>query len=175
MKAFDENHLGALATLVAFGLIVLLLLVSSCGSDSSTNPPTNSKSCLAGGGRSTGTEEFRGGPRDSGPNDSIPNVSPDTIPSTKYVPLFFGEVSCQIITENSVITNDTDWKQFWDRAMSCSFWWKPRGGSPLGDSVISDSVWFPPDTVWFDPPEVDFSRDVVVAITVEPDLPGGEV
>jgi len=169
MKALNENRPGVLATLIAFGLIVPLLMISGCGSDSSTNPPSNSKSYLAGGGRNTGADEFRGGPRDSGPNDSIPNVPPDTMPGTKYLPLFSGEVSCQVITENSVITNETDWTQFWDRAISCSFWWKPRGGSPRGDSVISDSVWFPPDSVRPDPPEVDFSRDVVVAITVEPD------
>jgi hypothetical protein len=169
MKAINRGSSGVLAIMVAFGLIVLLLLLSGCSSDSSTNPPAKNKSYLAGGGRNTGTDEFRGGPGDSGPNDSIPNVPPDSIPVTQYLPVFFGELSCQVIADNLVITNKADWKQFWDSAMSCSFWWKPRGGSPQGDSVVSDSGWFPPDSIRPDPPEVDFTRDVVVAITVEPD------
>ena len=174
MKAVKQNHLGVLATVAALGLIVPLLLISSCGSDSSTNPRTNSKAYLAGGGRSTGTDEFRGGPRDSGPNDSIPNVPPDTMPGTKYAPIFSGEASCQIITENSVITNEADWKQFWDRVTECSPWGRFSGHSPRGDSAIFDSIPVPPDSGKYGPPPVDFSRDVVVAVTVEFDSAWGK-
>ena len=174
MKAISENHPGVLATLVAFGLIFPLLLISSCGGDSSNNPVKNGKTYLAGGGRFNDTDEFRGGPGGSGPNDTIPNVPPDTMPSTKYQTLFSGEVGCQVITENSVITNKADWEQFWDRAISCSFGWQHRGGFPLGDSGITDSVWFPPDSVMPAPPEVDFSRDVVVAMIVDPDSARGK-
>jgi hypothetical protein len=140
-----------------------LTLVVSCSDDPSTRPTDNGPAHLAGGGRDRGDDPFAGGPEGSGP------TRPDfDYPDPSIVPLFYSEVDCQNSPSQRLIANETEWQAWWDAANACL----GLGGGPNpGRPPDGD-----PDSIFPEPggmPPVDFEKDVVLVISLEPDTSFG--
>jgi hypothetical protein len=164
------RRLALLPFLVPFVLIGL-----HCSNDSPTSTPHDSFQALAGGGRGEDNDPFTGGPNGSGPNEGGPGI-PDIDPGYGYRPIVFLDVACGEAPAQVVIEDSTAWRAWWEANVSCDSAGAPgvlartmaRHGSR---GALSDSGWVDPDSS--DPgdpwalPYVDFSTDVVVAITLE--------
>ncbi|MEW5700943.1 MAG: hypothetical protein AB1792_01760 [Candidatus Zixiibacteriota bacterium] len=98
---------------------VALALIAGC-SGSNPTKPHNQYTPLAGGGRQSGDDPFRGGPGESGPENPIF----DSL--VGFVPIFYSDIDCANQPAQRVIDNETDWKVWWEATNSC-LWRGPMG------------------------------------------------
>jgi len=98
-------------------LLAFLALLAGC-SDSGTNPENEQVGHLAGSGRSNDTDDFSGGPADSGPNDSLLNQSYPDLPQ-QYYPLFTFCVTCEELANHQIIDDQTDWEESLNVIVDC--------------------------------------------------------
>jgi hypothetical protein len=121
---------------------------------------------LAGGGRSGDADPFYGGPRGSGPNESVPG-GPDFDPSSGLRPIVFLDPACSGVKSTVVIEDSTAWRLWWEANTGCG--WGPDGSGEIPrPGAEGDSGWVDPDsTDPGGPPPIDFATGVVIAITLE--------
>jgi hypothetical protein len=151
-------------------LILGLSVPLGCSDDQSTKPSGNESRFLAGGGRQADSDPFAGGAEGSGPGR--PDFDP---PNPGYMPLFYSDVDCQENPSQRVIADRNDWQAWWTAAIDCLDRGDvpPRPVSPPDGGVSADSGTVVPDTL-IDPypaeaPDVDFTSNVVLTISLPPD------
>lgn len=151
-----------------------LLLLAACSSDKPTQPGSVTKDHVAGGGRETGNDPFKGGPRDSGPGQSGYGEF------NGYSPLFYSDIACGETPKTVVITNQADWQAWWTNAVSClpkfdSTWpWFDPGPVPA-DSNHGTIGWpsGPINPYGPDAPMINFDTSTIIAVSIEQDQAPG--
>jgi hypothetical protein len=144
-------------TLLLLPLVAPFLLIGlNCSQDDSPTQTHDALNAIAGGGRGADDDPFNCGPDGSGPNEAIPG-GPDFDPSQGLRPLVYLDDACGDAPATVVIQDTTAWRAWWEANVDCG-----------GRALPADSGWVDPDSVpaW-DLPYVDFTNDVVVAITLE--------
>ena len=177
--------------------LALLLFAAGCASDGPGGPSNGGTERLAGGGRASDNDAFRGGAQGSGPTQPEDPAHPE--PNPGFLPLFFSDIDCQATPSQKVIRDQAEWQSWWAAAVACIPPWVTDFPCSLGwgdpPPLPPDTLPYPPpwdstgggwiDSGWVDPdtgcvdtiypyprvaPEVDFDANVVIVISLEPEI-----